>query len=130
MKHLFVITVFAIALVAATFVAATFVAAALVAAAFIGCVGHKAADSFDAVYEGAAMGYRGIIRVRVGMEGGAISEITVVESSEDSAVGGAAMEELADLVLMYNTTELDAISGATESSRGFLAAIENAIMGP
>ena len=76
------------------------------------------------------MGYRGIIRVRVGVEGGRISEITVVESSEDGAVGGAAMEELADLVLMYNTTELDAVSGATETSRGFLAAIEHAIMGP
>jgi fumarate reductase flavoprotein subunit len=115
MKHLFVITVSA---------------AAFAVAAFIGCVGYKAAAETDAVYEGAAMGYRGIIRVRVGMEGGAISEITVVESSEDDAVGGAAMEELADQVLMYNTTELDAISGATESSRGFLAAIENAIMGP
>jgi uncharacterized protein with FMN-binding domain len=31
---------------------------------------------------------------------------------------------------MYNTTELDAISGATETSRGFLEAVERAIMGP
>ncbi|MDR1858899.1 MAG: FMN-binding protein [Treponema sp.] len=115
MKHLFVITALAVA---------------LAAAAFAACAGYKAADAADAVYEGAAMGYRGIIRVRVGMERGRISEITVVESSEDGAVGGAAMEELADLALAYNTTELDAISGATETSRGFLAAIENAIMGP
>jgi len=110
MKNLFVITV--------------------LAAALAGCAGQRAGGEADAVYEGSAMGYRGIIRVRVGMEGGTISEITVVESGEDGAVGGAAMEELADLVLTYNTTELDAISGATETSRGFLAAIENAIMGP
>jgi uncharacterized protein with FMN-binding domain len=78
--------------------------------------------------EGAAMGYRGMIHVRVGMDKGTITDITVIESHEDRAVGGAAIEELSDLVLMYNTTELDAVSGATETSRGFLEAIENAIM--
>jgi uncharacterized protein with FMN-binding domain len=87
-------------------------------------------DRVDGVYEGEALGYRGTIRVRVGCENGAITDITVIESKEDRAVGGAAMEELADMVLMYNTTEVDAVSGATETSRGFLAAIENAIMGP
>jgi uncharacterized protein with FMN-binding domain len=79
-------------------------------------------------YEGSSMGYRGEIRVRVGYEKGAITEIAVIESAEDQAVGGAAIEELTDLVLMYNTTELDAVSGATETSKGFLEAIENAIM--
>jgi len=54
----------------------------------------------------------------------------VVESYEDRNVGEAAIEELTDLVLMYNTTELDAISGATESSRGFLEAVGHAIMEP
>jgi uncharacterized protein with FMN-binding domain len=81
-------------------------------------------------YDGAAMGYRGMLHVRVGMENGAITEITVIESSEDSAIGGAAIEELTDLVLMYNTTEIDAVSGATETSRGFLEAVENAIFSP
>ena len=79
-------------------------------------------------YEGVAMGYRGIIHVRVGMDKGNITAISVIESFEDRAVGGAAIEELTDLALMYNTTELDAVSGATETSKGFLEAIENAIM--
>jgi len=87
----------------------------------------------DAVYErslqnGEAMGYRGIIRVQVGTENGNISEINVIESREDRAVGGEAINELIDLVIMYNTTEIDAISGATETSRGFLSAVENAIL--
>ena len=94
-----------------------------------GCAGLRAEAGAGAVYEGAAMGYRGMIRVRVGLEQGAITEIAVIESREDRNVGGAAIDELTDLVLMYNTTELDAVSGATESSEGFLAAIENAIMG-
>jgi uncharacterized protein with FMN-binding domain len=62
------------------------------------------------------------------MEGGNIAEIEIVDSSEDQFVGGEAMEELLELALIYNTADLDAISGATESSRGFLAALENAIM--
>jgi len=82
------------------------------------------------IYEGASMGYRGIIRVQVGLDHGTITEIAVVESCEDWNVGEAAIEELTDLVLMYNTTELDAVSGATETSRGFLEAIENAILSP
>jgi len=109
--------------------------AALVVTAllFPGCMSQKneaetACES--ALYQGVAMGYRGMIQVRVGFERGAITEITVVESREDQAIGGAAIEELTDLVLMYNTTELDAVSGATETSKGFLEAIENAIMDP
>ena len=107
-----------------------FAAAGLILAAALlpGCASVK--NGADAVYEGAAVGYRGIIRVRVGMENGTITEITVIESGEDRAVGGAAIEELTDTVLMYNTTEVDAVSGATETSKGFLAAVENAIIGP
>ena len=120
MKHFFILSGLVLALVL-----------------FSGCAGlkpenrpeEKQADGVYDVYEGAAHGYRGIIRVRISMREGAITEITVVESREDRAVGGEAMEELTDLVLMYNTTEIDAISGATETSRGFLTAVENAIMG-
>ena len=99
----------------------------LAAALLPGCLSQKTGTYAE--YQGAAMGYRGIIHVSVVMENGNIADIEIVESREDEAVGGAAMEELKDLALMYNTTELDAISGATETSRGFLAAIENAIMG-
>ena len=100
----------------------------LITAFIFGCASLKTAN--EAYYEGSAMGYRGMIHVRVGVEKGNITEIVIVESHEDRSVGGAAIEELADLVLMYNTTELDAVSGATATSRGFLEAIENAIMDP
>jgi len=80
------------------------------------------------VYEGTGQGYRGPVSVQVRMNGGNISEIIIVDSEEDRFVGGAAMEELIEMVVEYNTVDVDAISGATQSSRGFLEAVENAIL--
>jgi uncharacterized protein with FMN-binding domain len=84
----------------------------------------------DGAYEGCAQGFRGMVRVRVCVEAGAVSDIALLESAEDESVGGAAIEELLELVLVCNTTDLDAVSGATESSKAFLEAVENAILLP
>jgi len=94
-----------------------------------GCVslGGIKGDAAE-VYEGTAQGYRGPIQVQVRISGGRITEVVILDSEEDVFVGGAAIEELTDLVILYNTTDIDAVSGATESSRGFLKAVENAIM--
>jgi uncharacterized protein with FMN-binding domain len=81
----------------------------------------------DKVYEGSSFGYRGPIYVQVRLSGGSISEITV-DSDEDRFVGGAAMEELIEIVTELNSTNVDAISGATMTSKGFLEAVRNAIM--
>jgi uncharacterized protein with FMN-binding domain len=91
--------------------------------------GKNGTPGADGVYEGIGRGHRGPIRVKVRLERGSIAEIDIVESGEDQFVGGTAMEELLEMVLMYDTTDLDAISGATESSEGFLSAVENAILG-
>ena len=80
------------------------------------------------VYEGTGTGFRGPVSVLVWMAGSDIIEIEIIESEEDRLIGAAAMEDLLELVLMYNSTDLDAVSGATESSRGFLEAVEDAIM--
>jgi uncharacterized protein with FMN-binding domain len=82
----------------------------------------------DGIYEGTGQGHRGPIHVQVRLSGGSITEIEIVDSEEDRFVGAEAMEELLELVIEYNTTDIDAVSGATESSRGFLEAVENAIM--
>ena len=96
---------------------------------FFCCVSIDSRNNASEVYEGTAQGYRGPIQVQVRVSGGSITEIVVVDSEEDRFVGGAAMEELLDMVIQYNTTDIDAVTGATESSRGFLKAVENAIMG-
>ena len=85
-------------------------------------------DDASIAGEGAGLGYRGSITVLVRTDGGNIMEITVVDSIEDRFVGEAAIEELIDIVIQYNTTDVDVVAGATETSRGFLQAVENAIM--
>jgi uncharacterized protein with FMN-binding domain len=81
----------------------------------------------DGIYEGSARGHRGNIHLRVHIERGSIAQIDIIDSNEDPFVGGAAMEELLELALIYNTADLDAVSGATESSEGFLAALADAL---
>jgi uncharacterized protein with FMN-binding domain len=81
----------------------------------------------DGIYEGTGRGYRGPISVQVVVSGGYITEIEILDSIEDQFIGGQAIEELLELIIFYNTTDLDVISGATESSRGFLEAVENSL---
>jgi fumarate reductase flavoprotein subunit len=88
--------------------------------------GPPGGDYRDGIYEGTGRGYRGKILARVYLNGGEITEIEFFHN-DDVSVGGSAMEELAELVLEYNTAGLDGISGATESSAGFLAAVEDAL---
>ena len=78
------------------------------------------------VYEGQGRGYNGIIRVRVTLSGAGMEDIEILENDEyDFAV--SVMEELLELALEHNTSNLDAISGATISSDGFLSALDDAL---
>ncbi|MDR1837675.1 MAG: FMN-binding protein [Treponema sp.] len=80
------------------------------------------------VREGTGQGYRGPIVVQVRLSGGSVAEITVVDSVEDRFVGEAAIEDLIDTVIDYNSADIDVVSGATITSNGFLEAVRNAIM--
>ena len=78
-------------------------------------------------YEGSGRGLRGAINVRLEVSGGEIVDIEIIEHRESAFPGLAAMEELLEMVLETGSTDLDAISGASYSSRGFLEAVENAL---
>ena len=79
------------------------------------------------LYEGSGQGYRGEIRVRVQISPAGIEDIQILSHREAAIPGSAAMEELLDLVLIEGSTDLDTITGATFSSRGFLQAVEEAL---
>jgi uncharacterized protein with FMN-binding domain len=88
---------------------------------------QRAAEYQDGVYEGTGQGLRGPVAVRLRIAGGVIAELEILRHEEDKFSGGPAMEELAELALENNSADIDVISGATESSRGFLEAVEDAL---
>jgi uncharacterized protein with FMN-binding domain len=93
----------------------------------VGKNGPSGGQYRDGVYEGTGQGWRGPILVGLRLEAGEIAEIEILDHQDDVFTGGSAMSELAELVLEYNTVDLDGISGATESCAGFLAAVEDAL---
>ena len=79
------------------------------------------------IYEGSGQGYRGSINVEIEISSAGIEDITITGHSESAYPGALAMEELLELVLETGSTELDAVSGASFSSAGFLEAVEDAL---
>ena len=78
------------------------------------------------VYEGTGKGFNGPIRVRLTLSRAGIEDIELLENDE-YAFAVSAMEDLLELALEYNTTNLDAISSATITSEGFLSALDDAL---
>ena len=80
----------------------------------------------DGVYLGSGEGYRGETTVAVSLKDGTIDNIMVMNTEDDTAYFKRA-ESLLKQVLQQQTTDLDAISGATFSSEGILEAIVDAL---
>jgi uncharacterized protein with FMN-binding domain len=83
----------------------------------------------DGTYTGSAQGYGGPITVEVTVAEGKITEVQIVDSAGETASFFSRAVAVVDQVLTYQTWEVDTVSGATYSSRGILAAIENALTG-
>ena len=78
-------------------------------------------------YDGAAQGFAGEIKVSVFVEGNTITDITYQTEGETPSIGGSAIKSLRTKILKTQNTQIDAISGATYSSRGFLEAVNAAL---
>ena len=97
---------------------------------FPGCLGSgsvRKAGYTPGIYEGTGRGYRGSIHVQVQLSAAGIEDIVITGHRESAYPGVAAMEELLEAVLETGSTDLDAVSGATLSSNGFLEAVEDAL---
>jgi uncharacterized protein with FMN-binding domain len=95
-----------------------------------GCLGSgfiREAGYTPGVYEGVSRGYRGPIYVQIQISPAGIEDIVITSHEETVYPGAAAMEELLELIIETGSTELDAVSGATYSSKGFLEAVEDAL---
>jgi fumarate reductase flavoprotein subunit len=78
-------------------------------------------------YDGSAEGFAGTISVSVYVEGDTITEITYQTEGETPSIGGSAIQALRKKILKTQSTQIDVVSGATYSSKGFLAAVDAAL---
>ncbi len=82
----------------------------------------------DGTYEGTGQGYGGALTVSVTVEGGQITAVEVVSNSETAEIGGQALPVYCEqLVETQDPNALDVASGASNTLRGFQAAVEDAL---
>lgn len=81
----------------------------------------------DGTYSGTGEGYGGAITVEVEVSGGRVTAVTVVRHGETSGIGDRAFGPLTNRLIEAQSLDVEAVSGATATSRGFLAAVENAL---
>lgn len=80
----------------------------------------------DGVYTGSGEGYGGTTKIELTLKNGTIQKIHVVSNENDEAFFKRA-ETLISLVIQRQSTDVDAVSGATFSSEGILEAIQEAL---
>lgn len=86
----------------------------------------NAAEYRDNTYRGTGKGLKGDITLDVTIKDGKITEIKEVSQSETPSYWEKAMS-LLDTILEKQTTEVDAVSGATRSSNGIKEAVNSAL---
>lgn len=78
-------------------------------------------------WEGSGLGYNGAIRVVIETDTTSIIDINVLPHNEDPLIGEEALRELKEYVLETDSTDIDAISGATQTCDGFIQAVDDAL---
>lgn len=80
----------------------------------------------DGVYTGSAQGYGGITTVEVTISNGHIVDIKILSHHDDSPYINNA-SSLIDAIINAQSTNVDAVSGATYSSSGIINAVRDAL---
>ena len=81
----------------------------------------------DGVYTGVGEGYGGEIVLRLTVENGCIVSVEVTEADDETPAYYNRAAALLPLMIERQSAELDAVSGATFSSRGILEAAQSAL---
>lgn len=81
----------------------------------------------DGKWTGTAFGYNDDITVSVTIEAGSITDISVLETSDDDEYFGMANKVVPASIISDQSTDIDTVSGATFSSEGIINAVEDAL---
>ena len=78
-------------------------------------------------YIGEADGFGGPIKVKVTMDGDKIAKIEVLSHGETAGVSDPAFQTIPDAIIAAQSTQVDVATNATFSSKGIMAAVEDAL---
>ena len=81
----------------------------------------------DGEYEGKGNGRNGKIEVKLTVSNGEIKAIEVTKQSEDDEYYDGLEERMIPQIITKQSTEIDVVSGATESFDGIIAAVNDAL---
>lgn len=81
----------------------------------------------DGVYTGEGNGFRGKTTVKVKVENGIITDITIVSTDDDRDFFDQASSSIIAEIIGKQSVDVDAVSGATFSSNGIIEAVANAL---
>lgn len=101
--------------------------AVALAAVLASCAAQAKAVYAAGSYEGIGSGHGGDIKVLVTVDDQRIQRIEVVETGETAMIGDTAFSEMTAAMLAANSADVDAVSGASESSEGFRDAVKAAL---
>lgn len=90
------------------------------------------ADSADAegelqIYTGSGEGRKGDIMVKVGISGTTLESIEVIKQHETPQIANSAISRIPQLMIKNQTVNVDAVTGATITSYGIIAAVKDAL---
>lgn len=81
----------------------------------------------DGAYEGTGHGFGGDLKVSVGLEGGVIKNIDIVEHYETAGVSDMIIEGMPQRIIDAQSYEVDLISGATFTANAIKYAVKDAL---
>lgn len=88
------------------------------------CSGERYSDG---VYTGVGKGHAGDIKLEVVIINNKISEINILEYSDTPGISDEVFQRIPKAIINQNNTDVDLISGATNTSSGVLEAVKNAL---
>ena len=87
------------------------------------------ADLADGTYTGSGNGFSGVTTVAVSVKNGYMTDISLTSAADDKEYLDKASSTVISEILQSQSPEVDAVSGATYSSNGIIAAVKNALAG-
>ena len=88
------------------------------------CCVPALAETADGVYEGTGAGLNGNIKVSVTVNGGVITDVTVLEHSETAGISDPAIEQVPAAIVAANSADVDVATGATLHVQGHYGSCE------